>query len=182
MTKKIILCISICIGVQSLLAQKKDIDSSAYQQWKYISSPKMSYTGDWVAYNTVYQDFEKENPPQTYIVSTTSLETQVLQEVTSVKFVGRGNWVFYEKQGQNYLYNLQTKGLRPWQTQAYTNSIPNTDFLYYTNFKASADNANTQLVIYDLKKNDSTSLDQLLSYTFYGSNQLIYAQIEEGRF
>jgi len=95
MNKKTILCISIFLGLQSLFAQKKDIDSTAYQQWKYITSSELSYTGDWMAYNTVYQDFEKENPAQTYIVNTKSLERQVLEVVNSLKFVGTGNWVFY---------------------------------------------------------------------------------------
>jgi len=181
MTKIILLCISSCIGLQSLFAQKKDIDSTAYQQWRYIKSPEISYTGDWVAYNTVYQDFEKANPPQTYIVNTKTLETQVLEEVSSIKFVGTGNWVLYEKKGQNYLHNLKTKKLRPWQSQAYTNAVTNTDFLYYTHFKTAPGNANTQLIIYDLKKNDSTSLDKLISFNFYGSDKLIFAQIIEDK-
>jgi len=181
MNKKTILCISIFLGLQSLFAQKKDIDSTAYQQWKYITSSELSYTGDWMAYNTVYQDFEKENPAQTYIVNTKSLERQVLEEVNSLKFVGTGNWVFYEKQGGNYLQNLQTQTIRPWKTEAYTSSLPNTDFLYYTHFKNSPDNANTQLVIYDLKKNDSTSIDKLLFYNFYGLDSIVYAQVVEDK-
>lgn len=181
MIRKTILCIAIFIVMQGLSAQKKDIDSTAYQEWKYIKSSEISYTGDWVAYNTVYQDFEKENPLQTYIVNTKTSENQVLKDVSSVKFVGTGNWVLYEKKGQNYLHNLDTEKFRPWQSQAYTNALKNTDFLYYTTFKASPDNANTQLVIYYLKKNDSTSLDKLLSYNFYGLNKLIYAQIIEDK-
>lgn len=176
--KKIVTLCTLFMSVCSLLAQKKEIDSIAYQQWKRIDGSKISYNGNWVSYKTVFQDPEKEAKRETFIVNTKSGKKLILDQVSDANFVGTGDVIMYQDNNVTYLHNLATGAKKIWKVTDYTQAVEGTDYLNYSHFQVGKDGNNSnKLVFFDLAKNDSIILNNVKSSKILGGKKIIFTQL-----
>ena len=126
--KKVFLLCTLALSVHSLSAQKKAVDSIAYQSWQRIGTNKISYNGNWALYKTAFQDAEKESKPETFIVNTKSGKKLTLEKIG-------------DKQYNVNPYNLLSADYRLWDPSKcyldYNNDGRLDMFAFLTNFKDS---------------------------------------------
>ncbi|WP_281233998.1 S9 family peptidase [Flavobacterium gelatinilyticum] len=173
--KKIFLLCILSAGIHSISAQKKVVDSIAYQSWKRVGTSKISYNGNWVTYKTVFQDTEKESEPETFIVNTKSGKKQTLNKISDANFVGTGDILMYQENNITYLHNLAAGTKKAWKISDYTQALEGTNYLYYTHYGNPAN----KLVFFDLGKNDSIVINNIKSSKILRGQKIIFTQVND---
>ncbi|MCR4029793.1 MULTISPECIES: alpha/beta hydrolase family protein [Flavobacterium] len=178
--KKIVLLCALALSVHSLSAQKKAVDSIAYQSWQRIGTNKISYNGNWALYKTAFQDAEKESKPETFIINTKSGKKLTLEKIGDANFVGTGDILMYQENNVTYLHNLATGNKKVWKTTDYTQTLEGTNYLYFSHFQMGKDGNNSnKLVFFDLAKNDSIVINNIKSSKMLRGQKIIFTQVND---
>ncbi|WP_205686140.1 S9 family peptidase [Chitinophaga costaii] len=160
-------CCLCCLGV--VQAQLKSLDSSAYKDWKTITSPLMAGTGHWVMYSLL-----QGSGSTRYFVNTQTGQSLQLDSVRDVAFFAKGNWISYtvsRKSGDSLFF---------WQPDTHQK-------IYWPHGRPQPLQESARLVaatigkpgrftVYNLEKHDSIAFEEVPKYQLYDHDQRICFQ------
>ncbi len=176
----IIFLFAVLYGGGLCIAQKHQIDSLDYQNWKLLSSPKISQNGDWIAYRYSYlrPDEQSNNPDFVWIFNTKNHKS--IQIIGSqLKFTNNGDWIRYEKTMEDYssktvLRNLKTGKEIEWNKPYYFNDDEHSSLLFYS-YKPTNEYLGNKLIVYNYITRDSVCYNHILQHQFINNNKELVA-------
>lgn len=148
------LMLAALLGMQVAVAQKKTIDTSAYNEWKRVSSPSLSYDGQWMLYH--YSQDEQELQ---YLVNTATGKSTTFSDMSSPEFIGQGKWMKFTRNDSMVLRRLKDGHEEYWTRSSYFIGNDNGTTLSYS--------APGKQVVVDLNTGDSTVLKDVNRCNFY---------------
>jgi len=91
-----IIFLSILLGGEIGLAQKRALDTAAYKLWRRVDAPNLSDDGKWVTYRFVHIDSRYDTlPPVTYLYHPEKKTRIELEHVVRPTFFANGKWLRY---------------------------------------------------------------------------------------
>jgi len=179
-----------------VFAQKKNIDSSAYRNWKTISDPKISSDGQWVVYSYRYlysEDKPSENNPVILFNTKTGKEIK-LKDASQYDFFNNGKWIRYSKaigkKTITILECLKTGEKINWSRPIYFQTNKKSPYIVYSYTPNKKGYAGRRLVLFNVERKDSICYDNLLDYKLFkyntniiyvqGKNKFAYLKYEKG--
>lgn len=149
------------LGMQVAVAQKKAVDTAAYKEWQSISTPSLSYDGQWMVYRYGGESEDKRQ----FLVNTATGNTTVFSDINSPEFLGQGKWIKFTRNDSIILRRLKDGHEEPWTRSSYFISQDNSATLNYS--------SPGKQVVYNINTGDSTVLDGVNRANFY-DNGVVY--------
>lgn len=151
------LMLAVLLGMQVAVAQKKTIDTTAYNEWKRIGTPSLSYDGQWMLYR-----YSQEDSRLQYLVNTASGKTSVFENMNSPEFLGKGKWMKFTRNDSTILRRLKDGHEEAWTRSSYFIGNDNSTTLSYSE-------GNKQVVL-DINTGDSVVLNNVSRCSFFDGN------------
>lgn len=149
-----------------LVAQKKVIDQSAYQEWKRVENYNISQDGGFVTYRYRYIDNSDKNSEiekRYYLFDYVSKKNIVLDSISNPNFYANGQWLMYEKNEKSTLMRLKDKRSFEWTKEGAPNFIEDGQLVWYYV------NEGKDFVICDLSSGDTTFFASANCVNFYNN-------------
>lgn len=141
-----------------VFSQKKTLDTSAYEQWRYLAVPSISYDGEWVMYHYPEGDTK-------YLKNTHNGKEIQLDNIGGADFFDYGKWLKYTTKKDSMILMRLKDGKRiVWDKSSYINCGTASPNVIY---------GNNKLVIWNVETNDSTIIEHQGKYTLYAQS-IIY--------
>jgi dipeptidyl aminopeptidase/acylaminoacyl peptidase len=175
MKKYIVLLIWIGFFAPSAFSQLKMLDTASYNQWRSIAIPNLSYTGEWVLYS-----YQNEAQGLKYLRNTKTQREVVLKDISSAEFFNRGQWLKYSAKGKGqdstFLMRLSDGKKIYWTKAPYFTVSKTSGVVVYTK---RVNNVN-QLVMLNIEKGDSLTIDRIGKYKLLNENgAIVYIRDQE---
>lgn len=142
------------LGMQVAVAQKKTIDTTAYNEWKRIGTPSLSYDGQWMLYR-----YSGDEDRLQYLVNTATGKATTFTGMNSPEFIGQGKWIKFTRNDSTVLRRLKDGHEEYWTRSSYFIGNDNGTTLSYS--------AGDKQVVVDINTGDSTVLTGVGRCNFY---------------
>ncbi|WP_343674270.1 prolyl oligopeptidase family serine peptidase [Chitinophaga sp.] len=148
------LLLAALLGSQVVVAQKKEIDTSAYKEWRRTGTPSLSYDGQWMLYH-----YSGDEQRLQYLVNTTTGKATIFNGISSPEFIGRGKWMKFTRNDSMVLRRLKDGHEEYWTRSSYFIGNDQGTTLSYS--------APGRQVVVDINTGDSTVLKDVNRCNFY---------------
>lgn len=175
MKKYIVMLVWLGFLAGPAFSQLKPIDTASYKQWKSISIPNLSYTGEWVLYN-----YQNEAQGLKHLRNTKTHREVLLKDISNAEFFNRGQWLKYSVKGKIkdsvFLMRLSDGKKIYWTKAPYFNISKTSGTIVY----GKRHNNSSQLVVLNIEKGDSLTIDSIGKYKLLDGNAaIVYVRNKE---